>query len=182
MGFADNLAKFEWENEIPFADTIVKNTIHAMIGEEKPMVLGLLDYNKKKQKWGLNCVHPESNEIFGTYSFGQVNSSFSITLKRLSDESTNMKITVSARQGGPLNGNLSYLQAECEKFNKALAYYLENQNEINDWNTNFKPQQLEKVQNSGCVILIPLIISGSLLSWLLIWVMINFLVHVESAI
>ena len=51
IGLADNLAKFEWENDIPFKESTVKKTISAMIGEEKPSVLGLLNYNTKKVKW-----------------------------------------------------------------------------------------------------------------------------------
>ena len=128
IGLADNLAKFEWENEIPFRESMVKKTISAMIGEDK-MVLGLLNYNTKGQKWGINCVQPEKNDVFGSYGFKQINSSFAITVKKQTEDSTSLKITVSSVQGGWVSGNIAYLQSECEKFNKALAYYLEHQEE-----------------------------------------------------
>lgn len=163
MGLANNLAKFEWENEIPFKEEQVKKTIHAMIGEQKPRVLGLLNWGN----WGLKCVLPENNDVFGTYSFAQINSIFSITTKKISEISTHLKIVVSSREGSPLSGDIPFLQSECEKFNKALAFYLENANEVEKWNSESKPSQLEAAKNSGCAIFIPIIFVGSLLSWLL---------------
>lgn len=169
IGLTDNLAKFEWENDIPFKESTVKKTISAMIGEEKPSVLGLLNYNTKKVKWDLTCVQPEKNDIFGSYGFKQVNSSFAITVKKQTEDSTSLKIIVSAVQGGWLSGNIAYLQSECDKFNKALAYYLEHQDEVDEWNTCFKPKSLEDAQKSGCAVFIPLLLigGGSLLSILI---------------
>ena len=65
MGLANNLNKFEWENEIPFSEEQVKKTLHAMVGEGSK-VSGLLNKNKQ---WGLTCVNSESNDTFGSYSF-----------------------------------------------------------------------------------------------------------------
>lgn len=169
MGNVDNLAKFEWENEIPFPVAQVKKTIHAMIGEE-PMILGLLSYNTEKKKWDLNSLNPSINEAFGSYGFGQVNSSFSITVKEVSENSTNLKITVSARRGG-LYGNQPYLQSECDKFNKALGYYLEHQDQVDKWHNEFRPAKIEENNNSsksGCMVVLPLIIgAGSLALYLI---------------
>ena len=72
MGLANNLNKFEWENEIPFSDVQVKSTLHAMIGESM-MIPGLINIDSDRLRWNLNCVNPENNDTFGSYSFGQVN-------------------------------------------------------------------------------------------------------------
>ena len=162
-----NLAKFEWENEIPFSIDVVSKTLHAVIGEgteprNNDYVLGLLNYNKEDKKWNINSLNRVHNDAFGTHSFGQVNSSFSITIKKVGEESTNMKIVVSARQGNYVGGgNQSYLQAECDKFINALSYYLEHQDIVTDWHDNFKPQSIESNANSGgtgCVLFIPFVI------------------------
>lgn len=160
IGVADNLAKFEWENEIPFNEDIVKKTIHAMIGEENPKVLGLLNYNTNNTKWGVSSLNPESNDVFGSYGFGQVNSAFAITVKKVSEETTDLKIVVSSRQGGWLSGNQAFLQSECEKFNKALVYYLQHQDEVNAWETTVKPNSISSAKKSGCAVFIPLFLIG----------------------
>lgn len=170
MSNVDNLAKFEWENEIPFPVAQVKKSIHAMIGEETPnKVLGLLMYNPEKMKWDLNCVGPVINEAFGSYSFGQVNSSISITVKEVSEKTTYLKITVSARRGG-MYGNQSYLQGECDRFNKALGYYLKHEDQIDRWHNEFKPSQISEnaSSNSGCMVIVPLIVGGGMLAWQLL--------------
>jgi len=173
---SNNLAKFEWENEIPFKTDVVNRTLHALLGEgERPgkpdHVLSLISYNTEGKKWGLNCTGPEHNDAFGTHSFGQVNSSFSIQVKAVGDN-TQMKITVSAREGNFYGGsNQSYLQAECDKFIKALSYYLDNQNLVDEWHNVTKPQSIEankNAANSGCMVIIPLFMgAGALLTYLL---------------
>ena len=174
-----NLAKFEWENEIPFPIDVVNKTLHAVLGEgeeprQKDFVLGLLSFNKEDRKWGINSVSPTHNDTFGTHGFGQVNSSFSITVKSIDEKTTNLKIIVSARQGNFIGGgNQAYLQAECEKFINAMSYYLEHQDIVEDWHDNFKPHSLEKnVQNNnkGCAtfLILPLLIgAGGYITYLL---------------
>ena len=164
MGLANNLNKFEWENEIPFAEEQVKRTLHAMIGEGLN-VSGLLSQEKK---WDLTCVNSESNDTFGSYSFGQVNSIFSITTKKASENSSHLHITISERQGAFITGNQAYLQSECNKFIKALTYYLENTNPITWWYNDWKPraeqafaQAVEKAAKpsvGGSILLIAFII------------------------
>lgn len=174
-----NLAKYEWENEIPYPKDEVNRTLHAVIGEGEETggldyVLGFLDYNKENRKWGLNSLLRNHNDAFGTHSFGQVNSSFSITVKAINDNSTVLKIVVSARQGNFIGGgNIAYLQGECEKFIKALSYYLERQDVVKDWEENIKPQMLAKnaqVKGKGCamILLLPLILGlGGFITYLL---------------
>ena len=171
-----NLGKFEWENEVPFSIDVINKTLHAVIGEgeeprNKDYVMGLLVNNRK---WGLNSVYPKHNDVFGTHSFGQVNSSFSITVKATGDNSTSMKIVVSGRQGNFIGGaNQAYLQAECEKFIDALTYYLEHQEPIKYWHETYKPQTLQKkaqANNKGCAmsLLLPIVIgAGGLITYLL---------------
>ena len=167
MASTQNLIKYEWSNDIPFNIDKVKNTLHAMLGEDKPsMVLGLLSHNKQKNKWDLNCLNPDCNETFGSYAFGQVNSSFSITVTKTDENTTKLSIDVMNRQGG-MYSNQAYLQSECNKFNKALGYYLEHQDEVEDWYTNIKPNSIQQNANNGCALFIPLIIgAGSGLFWL----------------
>ena len=168
MSNVDNLAKFEWENEIPYPVAQVKKTIHAMIGEwDTNKVLGLLVSNTKKMKWDLNAPSSSINEAFGSYSLGQVNSSMSITVKEISEKATNMKITVSARRGG-LYGNQSYLQGECDRFIKALGYYLEHEDEVDEWHNVSRPKQMADMSKSGCMVVIPLLIGGGMLAWQLL--------------
>lgn len=175
-----NLAKFEWDNDIPFSIDVVNKTLHAMLGEgeaprDKDFVLGLLRYNKENRKWSLNSINPNHNDTFGTHSFQQVNSGFSITVKAISETSTNMKIVVSARQYNFIGGgNQLYLQAECEKFINALSYYLEHQDIVTDWDEIFKPQSLKEnaeAKGKGCALFLflPLIIGiGSLITYFLL--------------
>lgn len=170
-----NLGKFEWENEIPFPIDTVNKTLHAVLGEGKEprsadFVLGLISSNKENRKWNLNTVSPTHNDVFGMHGFGQINSSFSITVKAVNETTTNLEVVVSARQGNVVGGNLSFLQSECEAFITALSYYLEHQDIVKDWEENYKPQSLankEKTGNSGCasVLLIPLMIGlGGIIS------------------
>ena len=140
MGYANNLNKFEWENEIPFSEEQVKRTLHAMIGEGINLS-GLLSQEKK---WDLTCVNAECNDTFGSYSFGQVNSSFSITIKKVGENSSHLHITISERQGAFITGNQAYLQSECNKLIKALTYYLENTNPVKWWYDVWKPESEKK--------------------------------------
>lgn len=167
MGTHDELAKFHFDNTIPFKEDVVKRTIKAMIGQDRPeSVLGLLNYNTTKTKWGVFPTIPSSNDTFGSYSFGQVKSSFAITVKKEDENSTHIAIDVSVRPGLATNG-VPYLQSECDKFTKALAYYLEHQDEVDVWERDFKPKQLEMASKSGCSVFISLIIGGgALLAWL----------------
>jgi hypothetical protein len=160
MGLANNLNKFEWENEIPFSEEQVKRTLHALVGEEKG-VSGLLMIDSAGSKqWDLTCVNPECNDIFGSYGFGQVNSIFSITVKKVDENRSCLHITTAERQGAFITGNQAYLQSECNKFIKALTYHLENPNIIEHWYNVIKPQREQiNTQNSnkysssnGCII------------------------------
>ena len=174
-----NLAKFEWENEIPYSKDVVNRTLHAVIGEgeetrDLDYVLGFLSYNKENRKWGINSLLRKHNDAFGTHSFGQVNSAFSITVKAINENSTDLKIVVSARQGNFIGGgNIAYLQGECDKFIDALSYYLERQDLVKDWEENFKPQTLAnnaKVKGKGCAMLlfVPFILGlGGFITYLL---------------
>jgi hypothetical protein len=172
-----NLAKFEWENDIPFSVEVVNKTLHATLGEGGPgkpdFVLGFLNYNNENKKWGINSVDPTHNDTFGTHGFGQVNSSFSITVKSVNEKTTNMKIIVSARQGNFIGGgNQAYLQDECQKFITALSYYLEHQDMVDNWVENYKPQTLAKnaqqKNNKGCALFIPFFIGvGGLATYVL---------------
>ena len=164
MSDIDNLAKFEWENEIPFPIEKVKKSIHAMIGE--PDILGLINYNPKNNKWHLNSIDPIINASFGSYSFGQANSSVSATVKEVDEKTTNLKVTVSARRGG-LYGNQPYLQTECDRFNKALSYYLEHEDEVEVWHNEFKPSKkaANNSPKSGCMLIMPIIMAGGFLLW-----------------
>lgn len=156
-----NIAKFEWENEIPFSADVVKRTIQALIGESAEsnrMIRGLLDKNPTNQKWGLNSVNPESNITFGTFTLNQVNSKFSITVAP-SGENSHIKITVTGRTGSAYTSP-SYYQGECDKFTKALAYYLGHQDEVDYYYNESKPQQTEYINdssNSGCMVVLPFI-------------------------
>ncbi len=154
----DNLAHIEWENDIPFALELVKRTIHAMIGEGK-FISGLVVENPAQTKWGLNSVDPEMNEAFGSYVMNQVNSKFSITVNG-DENKTHIKIIVSARAGSAY-GSPAYFQSECDKFTKALAYYLEHPEDVDCWYNEIKPKY-EKYQqnssNSGCMVFLPLIV------------------------
>ena len=163
MSNLDNLAKFEWENEIPFPVAQVKKTIHAMIGDyDNKHALGLLIFNKKNMEWDLTACDSSNNDAFGSYSFKQFTSIISVTVKEVSEKSTNMKITVSATYGG----NQRNLQDKCDKFNKALGYYLEHQDEVDEWHKEL-PQKIEEYKNAkGCMVILPLIIGGgSMLAW-----------------
>ncbi len=159
MGLANNLNKFEWENEIPFQVDQVKNALHAMIGEGMN-IPGLLGLDADSLHWDLNCVNPENNDTFGSYSFGQVNSQFSITTKKVDENSSILKILVSERQGAFITGNQAYLQSECDKFIKALTFYLEHKDVVENWHKVLKPKWETEAQNSsssgnsskGCII------------------------------
>ena len=171
MGLANNLNRFEWENEIPFSDAQIKRTLHAMIGEPV-MIYGLL---RLDTKWDLNCVNPENNDTFGSYSFGQVNSKFSITVKKVDENNSNLKITIVERQGAFITGNQAYLQSECDKFIKALTYYLEHPDIVDNWHEIKKPE-LEKAANEvaksspGCgTIAVVTIVLGVALGLLFAW-------------
>ncbi len=87
----NNIAKFEWGNEIPFSIDTVNMTLHAIIGEgedpgSKDHVLCLLSFNKKNRKWDINTLYPNHNDMFGIHGFGQVNSVFSITVKSIDEK------------------------------------------------------------------------------------------------
>ena len=166
MGLANNLNKFEWENEIPFAEEQVKRTLHALLGEEGGVSGILMMDSVNEKKWNLNCVNPECNDTFGSYSFGQVNSAFSITIKRVNETTSNLRIVVSERQGAFITGNQAYLQTECNKFIKSLTYHLENPNLVDYWHNVTKPQREEvakQVANAsssskGCILSVILLI------------------------
>lgn len=158
MGLANNLNKFEWENEIPFPYEKVKNSLHAMIGESMN-IPGLLRLDADSLHWDLNCVNPENNDAFGSYSFGQVNTKFSVTTKKVDGNSSNLKILVSERQGAFITGNQAYLQSECDKFIKALTFYLEHEDVVDNWYKVLKPKWETEAQNAasssssnGCII------------------------------
>lgn len=171
MGLANNLNKFEWENEIPFPETLLKRTVHAMIGEPV-MIYGLIKLN---EKWNLNCVNPENNDTFGSYSFGQVNSTFSVTVKKVDEQNSNLKVLVAERQGAFITGNQAYLQSECDKFIKALSYYLEHPNEVENWYAVKKPELEKEAKEAaksapGCgAITLIIIIGGTALGLLFAW-------------
>lgn len=179
MGLANNLNKFEWENEIPFSIDQVKRTLHAMIGESMS-VSGLLNLDSEKLHWDLNCVDPENNDTFGSYSFGQINSKFSITTKGINENNSNLKITVVERQGAFITGNQAYLQSECDKFIKAFTFYLEHPETIDNW-YNVTKQHLEEVDKKaaeaansgiGCgAITFFMIICGIALGLLFAWLL-----------
>lgn len=167
MGLANNLNKFEWENEIPFSDVQVKSTLHAMIGESM-MIPGLINIDSDRLRWNLNCVNPENNDTFGSYSFGQVNSKFSVTIKKINENTVNLKITIIERQGAFITGNQAYLQSECDKFIKVLTYYLQHQDAVDNWHKALKPRYAQEAVekplriSKGCIIAIVIfvIISG----------------------
>ncbi len=179
MGLANNLNRFEWENDIPFSNEQVKKTLHAMIGESM-FVSGLLTLDADKFHWDLNCVDPENNDTFGSYSFGQINSKFSITVKSVDENNSGLRITVVERQGAFITGNQAYLQSECDKFIKALTFYLEHPNIVDNWynapktNVNEVGNNAVEVANSnhGCGTIATIIIVlgvglGLLYAWLL---------------
>ena len=179
MGLANNLNRFEWENEIPFSTEQVKRTLHAMIGESMT-VNGLLTLDADKLHWDLNCVNPENNDTFGSYSFGQINSKFSITVKSVDENNSGLRITVVERQGAFITGNQAYLQSECDKFIKAFSFYLEHPDVVDNWYNVIKPHldEVEKkateAANSGpgCGTIATIIVVlgvglGLLLAWLL---------------
>ena len=177
MGLANNLNKFEWENEIPFSDAKVKNTLHALIGDSNT-VHGLLVQDSDKLGWDLNCLNPEVNDTFGSYSFGQINSQFSVTVKKVDENNSHLRITISERQGAFISGNQAYLQAECDKFIKALTFYLEHQDTIEQWHNVIKPQresaasEAANSSSSGCVYIALLtIIIGVVLYFVVTWLM-----------
>jgi hypothetical protein len=179
MGLANNLNKFEWENEIPFSEEQVKKTLHAMVGEGSK-VSGLLNKNKQ---WGLTCVNSESNDTFGSYSFGQINSVFSITIKKVNENNSHLHITISERQGAFITGNQAYLQSECNNFIKALTFYLEDSNSITWWYDIWKPQckkvtiettKLSKKKSKGFNILINSFIILIIVT-IILWIVIFFL-------
>lgn len=165
MGLANNLNKFEWDNEIPFSEEQLKRTLHAMIGESS-MVSGLLNTDTNDKKWNLTCVNPESNDTFGTYSFGQINTTFSITIKKNGENNSNLHITISERQGAFITGNQAYLQSECNNFIKALTYYVENQSAVDYWYSTIKPQKEQiatqtanqPILSKGCIVAIVLFV------------------------
>ena len=167
-----NPTKIEWENEIPYSVVVLNRTLHAMLGEgeepsNKDFVLGLLNFNKENRKWGITSVIPKHNDTFGSHSFGQVNSSISITVKAIDEKKTSLKIVTSARQGDFIGAcNQSYLQDECEKFITALSYYLEHSELVIDWEENYKPQVLannSQDRKKGCAMFlyIPLVVGAS---------------------
>lgn len=131
MGLADNLTKYEWENDVPFALNQLKSTLHAMIGSDAKN--GLITIDDNKHHWNLTCVYPESNDTFGSYTFGQVNTIFTITVKEVDADTSHLSIQVGQRQAAIYSGNQAYLQSECNSFIKALTYYLEHPQEVADW-------------------------------------------------
>ena len=172
MSKADKLSKIEWENEIPFPIAQVKKTIKAMIGEDNPnIVLGLIMDNPEGINWNLNCADSIIiSNPFGLYSFGQGTSTITLVVKKVTVSSTNVKVVVSTNKGG-LYDNQQFLQGEYEKFNKAFGYYLEHEDQVDKWYNELKPKQLAEKNGSsgsGCLVFLPLILSGSMLAWYLI--------------
>lgn len=162
MGLANNLNKFEWENEIPFSQEQLKKTVHAMIGESI-RIQGLLERDSSRLNWDLNCVNPENNDTFGSYGFGQINSQFSITIKKIDENSSGLKILVTERQGAFITGNQAYLQSECTKFIKALTYYLEHPDIVDNWFTNAKLKAEQIGSNgtgNGCMVTLIVLIGA----------------------
>lgn len=131
MGLANNLTRYEWENDVPFALDQLKSTLHAMIGTES--TAGLITLDENKHHWKLTCVYPESNDTFGSYTFGQVNTIFTITVKEVDADTSHLTIKVGQRQAAIYSGNQAYLQSECNSFIKALTYYLSHPQEVESW-------------------------------------------------
>ena len=164
MGLADNLTRYEWENDVPFTLNQLKSTLHAMVGTES--TAGLITIDNDKYNWDLNCVYPESNDTFGSYTFGQINTIFTITVKEVDEDTSNMSIKVGQRQAAIYSGNQAYLQQECNSFIKALTYYLEHPEEVENWHKvkteskdESKPNK-KKSNDTGWYILLYILIFG----------------------
>lgn len=161
-----NLTTYDWNNEIPFSAESVKKTIHALIGEGK-MVLGLLSYNKEGKKWDITPLEPTSNDIMGSYTFAQMNSTFSITVKAVDDTKCQLSINMGTPRGSWLQGNVAYLQEECNKFINSMTYYLQNPNLVDEWFANAKEKKEKETQGGkkgGCLSVIVILIVVSALS------------------
>ena len=172
MGLANNLTRYDWENDVPFSLNQLKSTLHAMVGTDS--AVGLITLDEDKYNWKLSCVYPESNDTFGSYTFGQVNTIFTITVKEVNEDTSNLSIKVGQRQAAIYSGNQAYLQEECNRFIKALTYYLEHPEEVDKWHSNkpkitpeSKPSTKETTSN-GWYILIYIIIFGIVIGLMLI--------------
>ena len=172
MGLADNLTKYDWENDVPFALNQLKTTLHAMIGTES--TAGLITLDENKHHWKLTCVYPEVNDTFGSYTFGQVNTIFTITVNDVDEDTSHLSIKVGQRQAAIYSGNQAYLQAECNSFIKALTYYLEHPKEVEDWH-QAKPNSLAQAQTgsntsiaNGWYILFYIVIFGIIIAAVLL--------------
>lgn len=165
MGLANNLTRYEWENDVPFALDQLKRTLHAMVGTES--IAGLITLDEDKHNWKLTCVYPESNDTFGSYTFGQVNTIFTITVKEVNEDTSHLSIKVGQRQAAFYSGNQAYLQEECNRFIKALTYYLEHPEEVENWH-QVKPQSEATSQPSkntnGWYILFYLVLLGMIIA------------------
>lgn len=165
MGLANNLTRYEWENDVPFALDQLKRTLHAMVGTES--TAGLITLDENKHHWKLTCVYPESNDTFGSYTFGQVNTIFTITVKEVDADTSHLTIKVGQRQAAIYSGNQAYLQSECNCFIKALTYYLEHPEEVENWH-QVKPQLEATSQPSkntnGWYILFYLVLLGMIIA------------------
>ena len=172
MGLANNLTRYEWENDVPFTLNQLKSTLHAMIGTDSTS--GLITTDNDKYNWQLTCVYPEANDTFGSYTFGQVNTIFTITVKEVDEDTSNMAIKVGQRQAAIYSGNQAYLQQECNRFIKALTYYLEHPQEVENWHKNTPKSDTEskpntkKTNDSAWYILLYIIIFGFVIAILMI--------------
>lgn len=165
MGLANNLTRYEWENDVPFALDQLKRTLHAMVGTES--IAGLITLDEDKHNWKLTCVYPESNDTFGSYTFGQVNTIFTITVKEVDEDTSHLSIKVGQRQAAFYSGNQAYLQEECNRFIKALTYYLEHPEEVENWHqekTQSEATSQPSKNTNGWYILFYLVLLGMIIA------------------
>ena len=160
MGINDKYTRIEWENEIPLPIDQVKNTIKAMLGEDHPnKISGLIMDNPEGINWDLNYGSPIVITP-GFYSFTQGDSYISLVVDKVTVNSTKVKVVVAAKKGSVYD-NQQYLQFELEKFMRAFGYYLEHLDQVQNWFKDVKAK-------NGCLVLLPLIMSGSMLAWYLV--------------
>lgn len=147
----DTTKSYQYENDLSFNIEDVKTALKS-----------ILETNKTR------FLHSEKdlNDVFGTYNFGEVKCGYLITLQKIDDNTTKIKMTCSSRTGFEVG--MASLEAYAAEFLNILSAKL----------TGATDEEMETVVNennsdstnaniSGCLGIISISISIGFLMWIM---------------